>query len=239
MAEAEALAGLMDQWSSQLLAPAQQVVSNDRLAIARAALAIASHLDPQGRLMCFGAGHSWCLAAELCSRAGGLPGVVAMSLADLGPKRDQWRQLADSGPERQVELAQPMIDHHRLTSRDVLLVISNSGRNSMVIELARLARAMGCLVVCVVSLAHANSIKSRHPSGQMLMDHADIVLDNHGSPGDAGVEVAPGVVSGATSTIAGSLTLQLLACCLAYHFSQSESGFATIRSANLDCEASQ
>ncbi|MDR1212633.1 MAG: sugar isomerase domain-containing protein [Propionibacteriaceae bacterium] len=226
-------AGLLSDWGRDLIAVAQRALEQEAQTVLEAARAVVERLAGGGRLLTFGAGHSWCLAAELCSRAGGLPQVVAMSLADLGPPRDQWLQLADSGPERDLALAAPLLEHHRVTGLDAVIVISNSGRNQAVVELARLAQQKGCLVVALVSRAHLDAVDSRHPSSTKLTDWADLVLDNQGQPGDAALEIAPAVQAGATSTLVGALLLQLLSCAAA-RLLADQGGFDTIRSANLD-----
>lgn len=223
-------------WANLLLGPARAVTAHELEKIGAAGAAIADRLVAGGRLLTFGAGHSWCIAAELCSRAGGVTDVVAMSLADIGAHRDQWLQLADSAPERDPRLAVPLLQHHRLTGADALLIISNSARNGVVIEMARLARDAGCLVVAIVSQGHAAAVESRHPSGAKLMDFAEITIDNHGEPGDAVVPVGDGARTGSTSTIAGALIAQLLVCAIASCLAGSDEGFTTIRSANLDPE---
>lgn len=223
-------------WSEQLLRPAGLVSIQERDEIVRAGCAIADRMADGGRLVSFGAGHSWCIAAELCSRAGGLPGVIAMSLADIGEHRDQWLQLADSEPERDPDLAQRLIDHHGLTGQDALLIVTNSGRNGVVVELADRAQRLGCLVVVLVSLAHLSSVTSRHPGGARVTRYADYILDNHGVPGDAVIEVAPGLQAGSTSTIAGALIAQLLSCTITDRLARQSDAFTTIRSANLDPE---
>jgi uncharacterized phosphosugar-binding protein len=227
---------LVSSWGRDLIGLAQRALAQEAQAVSEAARAVVERLSAGGRLLTFGAGHSWCLAAELCSRAGGLPQVVAMSLADLGPPRDQWLQLADSGPERDLALAAPLLEHHRVAGLDAVIVVSNSGRNQAVVELARLAQQKGCLVVALVSRAHLDAVDSRHPSATKLTDWADLVLDNHGQPGDAALEVAPGVMAGASSTWVGALLLQLLSCAVARRLAE-RGGFDTIRSANLDPSA--
>lgn len=223
-------------WADTLLEPARVVAAHELDQIGAAGAAIAQRILAGGRLLTFGAGHSWSVAAELCSRAGGVADVVAMSLADIGEHRDQWLQLADSAPERDPDLALPLLRHHGVTGADALLIVSNSARNGMPIELAGLARDAGCLVVAIVSRSHAASVDSRHPSGAKLTDFAEITLDNHGAPGDSVVPVGHDARSGATSTIAGALIAQLLACAIAAKLAGSDEGFTTIRSANLDPE---
>lgn len=51
---------------------------------------------------------------------------------------------------------------------------------------------------------HTNSVSSRHPSGKLLFEVADIVIDNGAQYGDVCLEVGPGKLAmGPTSTISG------------------------------------
>jgi uncharacterized phosphosugar-binding protein len=93
----------------------------------------------------------------------------------------------------------------------VLVIISNSGINAVPIEMAMLCRDKGMTVVAITSLAHSQSVASRHSSGKKLFDAADIVIDTHGVSGDAALDV-PGSPhqTGATSTIIGCAIVQAI-----------------------------
>ncbi len=71
----------------------------------------------------------------------------------------------------------------------VVIVVSNSGRNALPIEVAIESQKRGAKVVAITSLAHSQSVASRHPSGKRLFEIADIVIDNCCEPGDAVVEI--------------------------------------------------
>lgn len=231
--EAGSLIDKLPAWADQLLLPARQAASSELDRVVEAGQAIARRLEDGGRWLTFGAGHSWSIAAEVCSRAGGLPGVIAMHLGDVTkPKPEQWEYLADSLPERDVVNGQLLAKHYAVSSQDALLIVSNSARNGACVELAQLAHAVGCFVVAITSKLHSEAMESRHPDGTKVTDWADVVLDNRGCVGDASVELEDGSLVGGTSTIAGALLAQLLSIVVCE--SLMGSGLTVLRSANLN-----
>ena len=96
-----------------------------------------------------------------------------------------------------------------MTESDVLVISSNSGRNSVPIELASFAQHKGAKVIVITNLAHSKSVSSRHSSGLKLYQLGDVVLDNFGEIGDAAVHLE-GLITpiGPTSTVIGTAILQ-------------------------------
>jgi len=94
---------------------------------------------------------------------------------------------------------------------DVVIIISNSGRNAYPVDLALQARALGARVIALTSRQHTQGVTSRHSSGKRLFELADIILDNGGVPGDAGLAI-PGhpAPMGPTSTLIGVWLLNTL-----------------------------
>ena len=114
-----------------------------------------------------------------------------------------------SALERRTGLAAELLETHPMRSDDVLIVASNSGGNAVSLELAALARQRGVLVIiALTSLNHARSRHGRSATDSRLHEQADIVLDNHGEPGDACIPV-PGsdALVGPTSTVVGAALL--------------------------------
>ena len=164
---------------------------------------IAESLAADGVLHTFGSGHSQILAAEIERRAGGL-----VPVSSINDPADGWpEQIAGYG----ARLFQRYAYQYAVRPGDVILVISNSGRNASPIEVAMEARAAGLRVIALTSLAMSKATQSRHPSGKKLYELADLVLDNGGLPGDAAID-APGFAYkvGPTSTMSGALLLNLL-----------------------------
>lgn len=188
----------------------QAVVDTQEPAIRTAGAAVAGALVDGHRLWTFGTGHSHLLAEELYVRAGGLDGVRAVLEPSLmlheGPGKS-------SALERLPGLAAALLSQHDVAAGDVVLVASNSGRNSVPVEFAEECVARGAVVVAVTSLDHSRSVASRAPSGRRLFEVADIVVDNCGVPGDAVLDVR-GVDEriGPTSTVTGALIVQAIVC---------------------------
>lgn len=165
----------------------------------------------QGRLIhTFGCGHSGLLAQEIFFRSAGLMPVnyvhaPAQSL-DVRPVR------ITSHFERLPGYAAILISGQDIQPNDVVVVISSSGRNPVPIEFAMEARKRGAFVIALTSMTIARSgVKSRHPTGTLLHEHADLVLDNHIEPGDAMVDLPrfPQRV-GPMSTVIGAAILQAI-----------------------------
>ncbi len=176
----------------------------------RAAQAIFESLRSGGVLHVFGSGHSHALAEEAYHRAGGLVPVNAIQEVFLTPLTPP---ATSSQLERVSGLAKIILDGHDLRPGEVLLVISNSGINTVPVEMALEGKARGLTVIALTSLAHSRGVPPRDASGRRLFEIADIVLDNCGEPGDAAVryegfsgKVAP------TSLLAGAYIINSLVC---------------------------
>jgi uncharacterized phosphosugar-binding protein len=156
----------------------------------------------------FGTGHSHLIAEELYGRAGGLADLRAV----LEPGLMLHEGLLKSSLlERLPGLADVLLQTNDIGPGDVVLIVSNSGRNAVPVEFAIGARAKGAKVIAVTSLAHSTSVSSRAPGGQRLFEVADVVIDNCGEPGDALIEVNGSPErTGATSTLVGALLVQAL-----------------------------
>lgn len=151
-------------------------------AVRQAAEWAAEAVASDGILYTFGTGHSHCVAEEAVYRAGGLAPVDAI----LEPSLTGSSEVVKSEFMERVEgVARVILDYRRLTSRDLLFIISNSGRNAAPVEMALEARARGVKTVAITSLDYSRSVSSRHSSGQKLYEVADLVIDNGGVLGDA------------------------------------------------------
>jgi uncharacterized phosphosugar-binding protein len=101
-----------------------------------------------------------------------------------------------------------LFDYVKPAPEDIFIIISNSGRNAVPIEMALEAQKRGHKVIAVTSVAYSQSSTSRHSSGKRLFEAADVVLDNCSRAGDVAVKV-PGLAQGLgpTSTITGAYLL--------------------------------
>jgi uncharacterized phosphosugar-binding protein len=131
----------------------------------------------------FGSGHSEIIAREIVGRAGGL--VCITSIND--PTAGFIENLVGYG----TKLVERYDRQYELRAGEVVIVISNSGKNASPIEVALHAKKKGCLVVGLCSLAMSTTAKTVHPGGQNLHALADYTLDNGGVPGDTIMQLTP------------------------------------------------
>ena len=170
----------------------------------------ANALANGGMVHVFGSGHSSIVCQDVYGRAGGLIQVNWIVADDLLPIRG----MRSSAIERLSGLAAALLDAEPVRAGDALVVVSNSGRNAVPVEMAELAVARGVRTIAVTSLQHSRAFASRAPSGKRLFEVAEIVLDNLAVAGDAAVAVGPpesAVRVGATSTVTGAALLQAVA----------------------------
>lgn len=156
----------------------------------------------------FGTGHSHMIAEEIYVRAGGLAFVKGILPGELmlHEKLNKSTYL-----ERLEGYADILLTLYDVGKGDTLLIISNSGRNSVPVEMALGAKARGANVIAITSLRHSKKVSSRNKSGKRLFEAADIVLDNQAAYGDAAFTV-PGcsAPTGPISDIMGTALAQAL-----------------------------
>ncbi len=160
------------------------------------------------RIYLFGTGHSHMLSEELFYRAGGLVNIQPVLVEPLM----LHVSASDSTLAERVEgYAEKIFAEYGMSEGDTIVIISNSGRNGVIVDMALLCKEKGLNVICLTNLEHTFAGASRHKSGKRLCEIADIVLDNFGCVGDACVEVEG--VDGKicpTSTVAGALILNAI-----------------------------
>lgn len=171
-------------------------------AIHTAAAWLADTVSQGGLLFITGSGHSHMIAEEVFYRAGGL--IAVNPILDPALMLHE-AAVRSSTLERLEGLAEIHLQDAGLSNEDILVVVSNSGRNAYPIEAALTGRRMGCKVIALTSLQHSQQVPSRHSSGKRLFELADLVLDTCVGYGDAAIELPQlGVKVGPLSTVAGA-----------------------------------
>jgi uncharacterized phosphosugar-binding protein len=178
--------------------------------IQKAADLIARRLETGGMLYVFGSGHSHVLAEELFSRAGGLIQVKSIVPHELTVDLDMDKSTL---MERIDGLAEVIFATTRIRKNDVLILVSNSGRNAVPVQMALGAKQRGIFTIGLTNVTHSKGVSSRDKSGKKLYELCDVVLDTCGPKGDALLQppgkpyaVAP------VSTIAGAVVMEALVC---------------------------
>jgi uncharacterized phosphosugar-binding protein len=160
-----------------------------------------------GLVRIFGTGHSRLLAEEIFFRAGGLAPTDAI----LEDAVSGYHDVSKSELTERLEgFGEIIVAHRRLAPPDVLIIVSQSGRNAVPIEVADAARERGVRTIGITSIAHASSQPSRHSSGRHVHEAVDLVIDNGAPAGDCAVELANGVPVGPLSGVLGVAVVQML-----------------------------
>ncbi len=190
-----------EAWRRHITGLLDQVLEQNDATIDGVAAAITTTILADRHVYAFGAGHSVSLVSEMHRRAGGMKVVRPLWNDELTSRTDE---------EAAGQLEKRAGDYKELTGGvdwgpgDLCWVISNSGRNTLVVELALEARRHGVTVVGLVSAVHADAV-SAAPGLPKLSEIADYLLDNGGCFGDAALDI-PGIAErmGPTSTITGA-----------------------------------
>ena len=179
-------------------------------AVTRAAGLLAACIRADGVIQAFGTGHSQALVLELAGRAGGLVPTNRLSMADLVLYGgDHPSALDDPLLERKPGIAERLYELAAPHPADLFVIISNSGVNNVIVEMALHAKERGHKILAITSLTHTRTVPAGHTSGKKLADIADVVLDNEAPTGDALLGLPGGGAVCALSTLTGVMLVQM------------------------------
>lgn len=156
----------------------------------------------------FGCGHSQMFAMEVFYRAGGLVPVNALLIPHMAlfPKAK-----LSTLQERVEDFTPTYLELENTDQKDTMIIISISGRNAAVVDMALAAKEKGMKVVALTSLQFSGSVASRHSSGKLLKDLADVIIDIKCVSGDAALSI-DGLEAKfcGTSTVLGMAVMQAI-----------------------------
>ncbi|PWI14828.1 sugar isomerase [Streptomyces sp. Act143] len=197
-------------FAQQSLAVLQQLTRSARDDVARAAGLIADCVRADGVIQAFGTGHSQAMVLEVAGRAGGLVPTNRIQIADLVLYGgDDPGVLDDPLLERSPGVAARLYDLAAPRPEDLFVIVSNSGVNNVIVEMALHAKEHGHKILALTSLTHTRAVPAGHASGKKLVDLADVVLDNAAPRGDALLELPGGGAVCALSTLTGVMLVQM------------------------------
>lgn len=199
--------GAREYWEQvqKRLAQIESEISN----VKQAADIIYKALQEGGRVFIFGCAHSVILAEEMFYRAGGL--VFWNPIHAPGLTMDTKPITYTTNIERIEGYGAVIAEKNKINDKDVVIVVSTSGRNPVPVEFALAAKEKGAKVIAITSLEYSRQVVSRHSTGKKVYEIADLVLDNHAPLGDAVVEIpGRGLRYGAVSTITGIYLLRAI-----------------------------
>ncbi len=194
---------MLASYTKSVLDAIERTASDEREAVARAAREVARSIAAGGVFHVFGSGHSELTAREIVGRSG--------SLVPINEIVDRTEDLAEVVEGYGTLLTEAYAQQYGLLPGECLLVVSNSGVNPLPIEVATDCRRRGLTVIAITNVTQSRAATSRHGSGARLFEVADVVLDNHGPPGEASVELPGGGPRvGAIATITGAFLANAL-----------------------------
>jgi uncharacterized phosphosugar-binding protein len=201
-------------------------------AIQKAAEEIAVRLEKGGILYVFGSGHSHVIGEELYLRAGGLIQARVIMPHELTIDLDMEKSTL---MERTDGLAEIIFATTKIRTKDALILVSNSGRNAVPVQMALGAKQRGIFTIALTNLNHSKSVSSRDKSGKKLYELCDMVLDTCGPIGDALIR-PPGkdYATAPVSIIVGAVIMEALVCSIVEVMLSHGVEPPLYRSANID-----
>ncbi len=170
----------MREYLDDIVALLRRIEDEESGAMAHASDLVADVICNDGLVHVFGCGHSHLAALDAFYRAGGL--------ACVSPLLDEDLMLHDgaaksSRMEKMPDIAKETFRRANVDpAKDLLVVISASGKNVAPVEMLRTAKAAGVTTVAVSSSEY-------RAHGGVLLDEADVPIDCHVPHGDAIVDV--------------------------------------------------
>jgi uncharacterized phosphosugar-binding protein len=206
-------------------------------AIRDAARIVCGSIVKGGIVHVFGAGHSHMMAEEAFFRAGGIAAVnpiLDQRLAFFNGAMESTRA------EREPGYARTLISREDIVPEDAAILISNSGRNWVPVEMAIELKSRKVSIIAITNVRQSSDSASLHSSGKRLFELADVVVDTCGVTGDAMISI-PGLAypMGPSSTVAGAAIINSIMMEAAATALRSGQSLPVFPSANLPTTGAQ
>ena len=194
---------MIEAYTNEIQKGLERIRLKEKAKLEQAASVVAKSIGRGGIIHTFGSGHSSLVAAEIVGRTGCPVGInqIIDKTEDMAERLNGYGSILMKHYEQQ----------YQLLAEDCLIVISNSGRNPLPIEVALEGKRRGLVTIAITNVTQANQLTSRHESGQNLVQVADIVLDTHLAMGEAALELPRSNLAVAPiSSFAGIYIIQAL-----------------------------
>jgi uncharacterized phosphosugar-binding protein len=192
-------------------AAVERAIAANKDSVAAAGRLFADCVAADGVIHGFGTGHSQATVLEIVGRAGGFVPTNRIGLSDLVLRGGEDRcVLTDPLLERSPGLARRLYDLADPRPQDLFVIVSNSGVNNSIVDMALQVKEAGHPLIALTSLIHTRAVPALHPSGKHLADIADAVLDNCAPAGDALLPLPDGGALCGVSTITSALLVQMV-----------------------------
>ena len=187
----------MTEYLQNILSLLERIEEEEKESIAAAAKKTAQTIENDGLIYVFGCGHSHLPGLDAFYRAGGLGNIAPMLDTDLmlhngAAKSSRMEKMSGIAPE--------IFRRYKPGKKDLLFLISASGKNRVPVEMAECAKKAGVFTIGISS-AHYEAF------GGTLLKAVDLPLDSKVPYGDASV-MAGNAKMGPLSTYAACFLLE-------------------------------
>ncbi len=155
-----------------------------------------------GQLYIFGTGHSRLLGEEAFHRAGGFAAACPIRDDNLTFKKGATKATS---LERTPNIAKKALSKYKITNKDILMIVSNSGVNHAPVEAAMIAKQKKIKSIALTSVKYSKKAPLSELN-KRLYEIVDVYIDNKIPPGDSIININQFSV-GPASTITGSFIL--------------------------------
>ena len=182
----------MSEYLSKIVEILERIETEEEKTLAAASRMVADVIKNGGLIFTFGCGHSHLPGLDAFYRAGGLANVSPMLDTDLmlhngAAKSSRMEKMSGIAPE--------VFRRYTPTEKDMIFVLSASGKNQVPVEMADAAKAAGVLSVGISS-------SSYFEKGGRLHEHVDIAIDCKVPYGDACIKVGDATMGGLSTAAA-------------------------------------
>ena len=196
------MSNLIKDYTSKINSLLKKILKEEESNIIKSAKIIKDSYKKGGQLYIFGTGHSRLLGEESFHRAGGFAAACPIRDDNLSFKKGARKATA---LERTPNIARKAISKYKLTNKDILMIVSNSGVNYAPIEAALIAKRKKIKTISISSINYSKKAPLSKLN-KRLFEITNISIDNKIPPGDAIINIKNNMV-GPASTITGSFIL--------------------------------
>ena len=179
-----------------------KILKEEKNKILSSARLIRDSYKKGGQLYIFGTGHSRLLGEEAFHRAGGFAAACPIRDDNLTFKKGAKKATS---LERTPNIAKKALSKYKITNKDILMIVSNSGVNHAPVEAAMIAKQKKIKSIALTSVKYSKKAPLSELN-KRLYEIVDVYIDNKIPPGDSIININKFSV-GPASTITGSFIL--------------------------------
>lgn len=176
----------MNKYLQEIIKILEEIDKTEQGRMQRASEKVAEVIKNDGIIYVFGCGHSHLPCLDAFYRAGGLANVSPILDCDLMLHNGASKS---SRMEKMPNIGREVLRRYALTEKDILIVISASGKNAVPCEMVESAKLQGIYTISIASSVYEKV-------GGKLLQLADLGIDSKVVYGDAVITVGENTMGG-------------------------------------------